>query len=242
MLFIIIPQCAILDNMSEAESLSKTEAKIKDFWIRVIDHEDELINNINNDGASHIGRDPEFSITVAELVIGLMIMSMRGLNNFVIDQANRVWNHRQYQTIHKKRIAIIGNGSTSTKVKQFIKNLYPLSEVYSFSKHGQNNSFTMDKFDALLPKIDIIVILIPSNDETKNLFNADRIKNMKDGSLLINASKGNVLDQEELIKHLYAKRIYAAVDQTDPIVLPTEHPLWDAPNFIMTPHIGINAR
>jgi phosphoglycerate dehydrogenase-like enzyme len=221
----------------------KQEAKIgKDFFVRVIDHEEELFNSINNEGSMQIGRDPEFSITVAELVIGLMISSMRGLDNFIINQQNKIWKHEQYKTIHKKRIGIIGNGSTGTKVKGFIKYLYPLSEVYSFSKHGQNQSFTMDKFDALLPKLDIIIILVPRTEETVNIFSADRIQNMKDGSLLINVSPANTVDQEELVKHLYSKRIFAAVDQTEPIVLPDDHPLWNAPNFIMTPHIGLNAR
>jgi phosphoglycerate dehydrogenase-like enzyme len=209
---------------------------------RILDHKNELINSIQNENSVQIGRDPEFSTTVAELVIGLMIMSLRGLGDFYLNQKNKKWNHVQYQTAHKKRIGIIGNGSTGIKVKEFIARFYSLSEVYSFSKHGKNQSFTMDKFDDLLPKLDVIIIIVPPNEETKNIFNAERIRKMKDGALLINVSKGTSVDQEELVKHLYDKRIYAAVDQTYPIVLPENHPLWDAPNFIMTPHIGINAR
>jgi phosphoglycerate dehydrogenase-like enzyme len=210
--------------------------------IRTFDHKEELINSIQNEDSVQIGRDPSFPITVAELVIGLMIMSLRGLGDFYLNQKNKKWSHIQYQTAHKKRIGIIGNGGTGMKVKEFIARFYTLSEVYAFSKHGKNQSFTMDKFDALLPKLDVIIIIVPPTEETKNIFNADRIRKMKDGALLINVSKGTSVDQEELTKHLYAKRIYAAVDQTDPIVLPENHPLWDAPNFIMTPHIGINAR
>jgi len=212
-------------------------------WDLVLkDHQHELINNINNEGSCQIGRDPDFSTTVAELIIGFMIMSMRGLDDFIIDQKNKIWDHRQYKTIHKKRIGIIGNGQIGGKVKEFITMFYQLSEVYSFSKHGRNQSFTMDKFDQLLPKLDIIILAIPNTEETINLFDAHRIRKMKDGALLINISKGTCIDQDELIKHLYEKRIYAALDQTDPVVLPENHKLWDAPNLIMTPHIGVNAR
>lgn len=220
----------------------KNDPRFGNWNVRIKDHKEELYNSIQNEGSMHIGRDTEFATTVSELVIGLMIMSMRGLDDFIIDQKNKKWRHQQYRTVNRKRIGIIGNGGTGGKVKEFITMFYPLSEVYSFSKHGKNESFTMDKFDALLPKLDIIIIIVPPTTETFNLFNADRINKMKDGSLLINVSKGTTVDQEELTKHLYAKRIFAAVDQTDPIVLPENHALWDAPNFIMTPHIGINAR
>lgn len=208
---------------------------------RVIDHKEELINSINNENSLSIGRDPDFATTVAELIVGLMIMSMRGLDNFVINQKNKIWDHVQYKSVNRKRVAIIGNGNVGGRVKEFITTFYPLTEVYAFSKHGKNESFTMEKFNDLLPKLDIIILAIPGTPETQNLFNAERIQKMKDGALLINISKASSVDQEELTKHLYQKRIFAAVDQTDPIKLPEGHPLWDAPNFIMTPHIGVNA-
>lgn len=217
------------------------DPRFGNWGVRIKDHKDELYNSIDNENSLSIGRDTDFSTTVGELIIGLMIMSMRGLDNFVINKQNKVWDHQQYRTVHRKRIGIIGNGNTGGKVKEFITTFYPLSEVYAFSKHGQNESFTMNKFDDLLPKLDIIIIVIPSTPETFNLFNGERIKKMKDGALLINVSKATIIDQAELINHLYKKRIYAALDQTDPIRLPDDHPLWDAPNLILTPHIGVNA-
>ena len=221
---------------------AKMDPRFGNWGIRIKDHKEELYNSINNENSLSIGRDTEFSTTVAELIIGLMIVSMRGLDNFIINQKNKIWDHKQYRTVHRKRIGIIGNGAIGGKVKEFISIFYPLSEVYAFSKHGQFESFTMDKFDDLLPKLDIVIIAVPETEETFNLFNADRIKKMKNEALLINVSKATTIDQEELVKHLYDKRIFAAVDQTDPVKLPENHPLWNAPNFIMTPHIGVNAK
>ena len=221
---------------------AKNDKRFGNWGIIMIDHKEELINNINNESSSQIGRDPDFAITASEHAIGLTIMSMRGFDKFYIDQKNKQFNHQQFRTINKKIVGIIGNGGVGGRIKQFMSTFYPLTEVYAFSKNGHDQSFTMDKFDALLPKLDIIIIAVPLSDETFHIFNADRIRKMKDQSLLVNSGRADLIDQDELVKHLYQKRIYAAVDEVTPTFLPEDHPMWDAPNLIMTPHIGINAR
>jgi len=221
---------------------AKNDKRFGKWALRIMDHEEELRNNIENEDSSQIGRDPDFSITASEHAIGLTIMSMRGFDTFYKDQLNKKFNHRQFRTINKKIVGIIGNGGVGGRVKDFMSTFYPLTQVYAFSKDGHDQSFTMDKFDSLLPKLDIIVIAIPLTEETHHIFSAERIRAMKDGALIVNSGRAELLDQDELVKHLYAERIYAAVDEVTPTILPQDHPLWTAPNFIMTPHIGINAR
>lgn len=227
--------------MSE-EIDAKKDKRFGDWSLRIFDHDEELRNNINNEDASQIGRDPDFSITASEHAIGLTIMSMRGFDSFYNDQKNKEFNHKQFRTINKKIIGIIGNGGVGGRIKEFMSTFYPLTQVYAFSKDGHDQSFTMDKFDALLPKLDIIIVAIPLYDETFHIISAERIQKMKDQALLVNSGRADLIDQDELMKHLYQKRIYAAVDEVNPTVLPKDHPMWDAPNLIMTPHIGINAR
>jgi len=65
---------------------------------------------------------------------------------------------------------------------------------------------------------------------------------MKDGSLFINMSKGPIVNTMDLVEELYKNRIFAAIDQVDPDPLPADHPLWDCPNLILTPHVASNAR
>lgn len=225
--------------MDQEVNASK-DIRFKKWEILTKDHEEELINNIKNENSSQIGRDPDFSVTGAEIILTLMLSSIRGIPFFLENQKNKIWNHQQFKTLNRKRVGLIGNGAIHGRVKEILLTLYPMIEVYSFSKHGQFESFTMDKFDALLPKLDVVSIAVPNKEDTVNLFNADRIKMLKDNSLLVNISKGNVLDQDELLNHLYNKRIFAAIDQTEPAILPENHKLWNAPNLIMTPHIGIN--
>lgn len=228
-----------MDKINEIDA--SKDPRFNKWPIQIFDHKDELMNNIEFEESSQIGRDPDFTVTAAEHIVGMMIMSMRGLDFFYKKQLEKEFYHTQFKTVNKKIVGIIGNGVVGGRVKQFLTTFYPLTQVYSFSKDGHHQSFTMDKFDAILPKLDIIIIAIPLTGESKNIFNDERIRSMKDGALLINSGRAALIDQEELTKHLLKKRIYAAVDEVTPTVLPKDHPLWDAPNFIMTPHIGINA-
>lgn len=221
---------------------AKNDKRFGKWSLRIMDHDEELRNNIENENASQIGRDPDFSITASEHAIGLTIMSMRGFDTFYKDQLNKEFNHRQYRTINKKIIGIIGNGGVGGRIKEFMSTFYPLTQVYAFSKDGHDQSFTMDKFDSLLPKLDIIIVAIPLTEESYHIIDAQRIRNMKDQALLVNSGRADLIDQDELVKHLYQKRIFAAVDEVTPTVLPKDHPMWEAPNLIMTPHIGINVR
>jgi len=64
------------------------------------------------------------------------------------------------------------------------------------------------------------------------------IGQMKAGSLLVNAGRGKTVDTDALLAALQAGRIRAALDVTDPEPLPSDHPLWRAPNVLITPHIA----
>ena len=195
--------------------------------------------SVDNEESSHVGKEPDTQTNAAELGILLTIASMRKLPLFLERQRNHDQRHTQEQTVTNKRIGFIGNGGINGRIKEFFS-LFPKTEIFAFSKTGKFGSHTMDKFDNLLPKLDIIIMAIPYSEETRHIFSAERIQNMKNGALIVNLGKGELIDQEELIKHLYAGRIMAALDQTTPSQLPKDHPLWDAPNTILTPHIGTN--
>jgi phosphoglycerate dehydrogenase-like enzyme len=65
---------------------------------------------------------------------------------------------------------------------------------------------------------------------------------MPDGALLVNGARGPVVDTSALTAELSTGRIAAAVDVTDPEPLPADHPLWELPNFLLTPHVGGSVR
>ena len=94
----------------------------------------------------------------------------------------------------------------------------------------------------LLPAADIVVILLPLTASTRGLVNADVLLRMREGALLVNGSRGGVVDTDALMAALGAGRIRAALDVTDPEPLPDGHPLWSLPGVLITPHVAGDVR
>jgi phosphoglycerate dehydrogenase-like enzyme len=91
---------------------------------------------------------------------------------------------------------------------------------------------------ALLPKADVVVILVPTTGDTRNMVDAKFLATMKDHALLVNAARGAIVDTDALLAELTSGRLRAALDVTAPEPLPAGHPLWSAPGLLLTPHVG----
>ena len=92
---------------------------------------------------------------------------------------------------------------------------------------------------SLLPSGDFVALSLPHSPSTTGLMNKTRLKSMKQDAVLINAGRGSVLDQDALAEELKSGHLWgAALDVTTPEPLPPEHPLWETPNLIITPHVA----
>ncbi len=83
-----------------------------------------------------------------------------------------------------------------------------------------------------------MILAVPLVDSTRKLVDASFLAAMKDGALLVNVSRGGVIDTDALVEALQDGRIRAALDVTDPEPLPADHPLWSLPGVLITPHLG----
>ncbi|HEX9792973.1 MAG TPA: D-2-hydroxyacid dehydrogenase [Planctomycetota bacterium] len=93
--------------------------------------------------------------------------------------------------------------------------------------------------DGLLPQADVVAIAVPLTAETEGLFGAKQFALMKEGSYLINIARGRVCETDALVAALQSGRLAGAcLDVTDPEPLPAGHPLWKAPNLVLTPHVS----
>jgi phosphoglycerate dehydrogenase-like enzyme len=89
-----------------------------------------------------------------------------------------------------------------------------------------------------LPEADVVILILPLTEETRGLVDTDFLARMKDGALLVNVARGPIVDTDALLVALTSGRISAAIDVADPEPLPAGHPLWDAPNLLVSPHVG----
>lgn len=96
-----------------------------------------------------------------------------------------------------------------------------------------------DQLDVALPQADAVALCVPSTSATRRLIDARRLSLMKPTAILLNAGRGDAIDTEALPQALASGTIRAAgLDVTDPEPLPADHPLWNQPNALITPHVA----
>jgi phosphoglycerate dehydrogenase-like enzyme len=137
-----------------------------------------------------------------------------------------------------KSVLLVGYGAIGKEIERM---LTPFTvEVTRVARTARDNPkvYAINELDKLIPQAQIIVLILPSTAETRHLVSTRQLELMKQGTLLVNAARGPIVDTDALVHALNAGRIRAAVDVTDPEPLPIEHPLWKCPNLLITPHIG----
>lgn len=177
--------------------------------------------------------------STAELTLGLIITSLRGIDKFVRNKEIGKWEHQRLESLYGKSVAIVGAGSVALKISSMLMAFDIQPEL--FARTSRDNIKDIKAFDESLGRFDIVILIVPLTEETKHFMNSQRISKMKSGALLVNVARGPVVDTTALLSALTSGRISAAVDVTDPEPLSAEHPLWSAPNLIISPHVGGNS-
>ncbi|MDA0339512.1 MAG: D-2-hydroxyacid dehydrogenase, partial [Proteobacteria bacterium] len=107
------------------------------------------------------------------------------------------------------------------------------------SHPGVEKIYTAEQTADVVEQSDYLVLVVPLTDDTKGLFDARMIARMKPDAVMINLSRGGVVDEDAIVKALTDGTIKgAAIDVFDQEPLPADHPLWDTPNTIITPHMA----
>jgi phosphoglycerate dehydrogenase-like enzyme len=143
------------------------------------------------------------------------------------------------EELYEKRVMIVGYGSIGRSIEQRLLAFgTEVIRVARQAREGDPSVEGIDRLLELLPAADIVVLIVPLTPETTGLIGAKELARMKQGALLVNAARGPVVQTGALVDALQSGRIRAAIDVTDPEPLPKDHPLWTAPNLLITPHIA----
>ncbi|OLC25034.1 MAG: hypothetical protein AUH40_07635 [Chloroflexi bacterium 13_1_40CM_65_17] len=178
-------------------------------------------------------------ISVAEWVVAAILAMQRRLPEFVDLQHRAEWKRDLADGVgdlEGQSVVVVGYGSIGRAVAA---RLAPFgARVVGVARHPREGAQSTVALPRLLPDADIVVNLLPLTSQTEKFMDRAFFAQMKPGSLLVNAGRGPTVDIEALLDALTAGRIRAALDVTDPEPLPADHPLWRAPNVLITPHIA----
>ena len=182
-------------------------------------------------------------IGVAEHVLAMILSLCRLLPTYHESQKKHEWLYEgQMKSVYGSTVLIVGAGNIGATLAGMCKGLgaHTIGLKRSLTPvAGFDEIHTMDKLDELLPKADIVVLVVPHSPETEGLMSEERLRRMKDDAILVSSGRGSVLDQEGLVKVMGEGKLWgAALDVTVPEPLPADHPLWDIPNLVLTPHVA----
>jgi phosphoglycerate dehydrogenase-like enzyme len=174
--------------------------------------------------------------STSELAVSLILAHYKNHREFAHSQSQGSWNHKTTGSTYGKEIAIIGAGSVAQRLKSM---LAPFEcKVTMFGQSARDGVEAISTVQATVGKFDCVVLLVPLTTSTHNLVDAAFLKGMKDGALLVNVARGPVVNTDALCAELASKRLFAALDVTDPEPLTNGHPLWSYENCTVIPHVG----
>ena len=184
------------------------------------------------------------SRSVAEHMLTSLLAVCRRLPAYLDSQRSHVWKDEgPMKTILGGTVLVAGAGHVGSDFAKLCQGLgaktIGLKRTVSGPVEGFDQVQAMDQLDALLPQADVVALVLPHSPQTAGLMDARRIALMKDDAVLISAGRGSVLDQEALAAAMRGGKLWgAALDVATPEPLPSESPLWDVPNLLLTPHVA----
>lgn len=177
--------------------------------------------------------------STAELAVALALAAQRGIPDFVRGQDVGDWRHRRWPSLADRTVLILGYGGIGAAVERRLSGFEV--EILRVARRPREGVASLAALPELLPRAQVVVVCVPLNDATRHLVDADFLARMPDHALLVNVSRGAVVDTDALVAELHAGRLRAALDVTDPEPPPADHPLWTAPGLLLSPHVGGNS-
>ncbi|MBI3965390.1 MAG: D-2-hydroxyacid dehydrogenase [Chloroflexi bacterium] len=182
-------------------------------------------------------------IHLAEHAFALLLGLTRGIHKAIREpsfQSRRPIRADQRE-LFESTLGVLGFGGTGREAAKralgFGMRVLAVDVEPVAGEPGVNEVWGLDRIDDLLAQSDVVLIGLPLTPRTNRLFNRETFGKMKRNAILINVTRGEIIDGEALLEAINEGVIWGAgIDVTDPEPLPDGHPLWSHPRVIVTPH------
>ena len=184
---------------------------------------------------------------IAEHMLAMTLALCRRLPEYRDQQHRHNWQLRKFdKQLEDATVLILGAGDIGTTLARWMKPM--VAQVIGLRRVSRSfpdcfdRMVTTAQLDDVLPEADIILCALPQTPETVGLLNEARLRKTKKDAVLVNGGRGSLIDQDALCKLLQEGHFYGVgLEVTSPEPLPAEHPLWDQPRVLITPHASGNS-
>jgi phosphoglycerate dehydrogenase-like enzyme len=176
---------------------------------------------------------------VAEHALALILAGLRHLVGY---SRVGVWSPPAGRNLLGARLVVLGGGEITLELLALLEPFGVTSTVVR--KHpdpvpGATRTLGVDSLHEVLPEADVVVLALALTPETEGILGARELALLPSHAWVVNVARGRHLVTDDLVAALEAGRLGgAALDVTDPEPLPADHPLWQLPNVLITPHVG----
>lgn len=185
-----------------------------------------------------------YDITVSENMMAYTMALFKRLPEYYENQKEHIWQDQGNVTsAWGATVLVLGLGNIGLAYARRMKAMG--SYIIGIKRHrgavpeGVDELYTLEELSECLHRADVVANILPETSETIHLLGKEAFKQMKRTAFVINAGRGSAIDSMALSDALKNGEIAgAALDVTEPEPLPANHPLWDAPNIIITPHVA----
>ena len=182
---------------------------------------------------------------ISQYVVGQILSITQNLAGYIHQQPTQSWRDLgRVMSLEGATVLIFGagdlGGSVAKRLSSFdVAKIVGVCRDKSQPREHFDELITLNEADGYLGKADIVVCCMPNTPQTERYFSDYRLHRLKQGSVLVNAGRGNFIDNDALYRVLVEGRLRGvALDVTDPEPLPMMHPLWRHPACNITPHVA----
>ena len=189
-----------------------------------------------------------YGLAISEWMLGMWLGLLKELFLYRDRQNQNRWapTGHSVRSIYGARVLCVGMGDIGSN---FARRAHALgAEVVGVRRTIHPDTPCPDyclrvvpqsELDAELPQADLVALSLPGTPETAHLFNKERLALCKTGAILMNVGRGSAVDHDALYEAVHSGHLSgAALDVTEPEPLPADHPLWNEPGVILTPHVS----
>lgn len=202
------------------------------------------------------------NVATAEWTVGAILAMLKYFPLYLDIQRSGVWKRRFEASNHfaaiagdarpiyppvlleeltGKTVLLVGYGEIGKEIERMLEPFRVNLLRVARTARTDPNVHAVIELDALLPRAEIVILILPSTAESHWLIDREQLALMPQGAMLVNAARGPIVNTDALVESLSSGRIRAALDVTDPEPLPEGHPLWSCPNLLITPHIAASS-